>query len=178
MTDLQDWELQDWELKAREQIRDLVARYNAYGDAGRLAEVLALFADDAVVEIIGHRSYRGRNEIGELFGGTASPQSGQAPNPGKAGRAPSPVWHHTSTLVIDVESPTLAAGRCYFAVLTPQGLDHWGRYRDRYAAVDEGWRFAARSVRVDGMVDGGWAQQNLRALGSLEAARSTSSDGR
>lgn len=171
-------DLQGWELKAREQIRDLVARYNAYGDAGRVAEVLALFAEDAVVEVVGHRSYRGCDEIGELFRGTANPEKGRPPKLGKAERTPSPIWHHTSTLVIDVEDPTLATGRCYFAVLTPRGLDHWGRYRDRYAAVDGGWLFAARSVRVDGMVEGGWAQQNLRALESLDGARSSSPDGR
>jgi hypothetical protein len=171
-------DLEDWELKAREQIRDLVARYNAYGDAGRVAEVLDLFAEDAVVDVVEHRSYRGRDEIGELFRGTAAPDNGPRPKVRGAAPKPSPIWHHTSTLVIDVENPSLATGRCYFAVLTPRGLDHWGRYRDRYAAVDGGWRFAARSVRVDGMVDGGWAQQNLRALGSRERARPTSPDGR
>jgi len=62
--------------------------------------------------------------------------------------------------------------------LTPQGLDHWGRYHNRYAATDGGWRFTARSVRVNGMVDGGWAQQNLRALENYEGARSTSPNGR
>jgi hypothetical protein len=164
--------LEDWELKAREQIRDLVARYNAYGDSGRVAQVLALFAPDAVVDIVGHRSYRGRDEIAELF--RAAADSGSAPSAADleattratptATRVPVPIWHHTSTLVIDVENPTRAAGRCYFAVLTPAGLDHWGRYRDEYAAADGGWRFTARSVRVDGMVDGGWAQQNLRTL--------------
>ena len=32
-----------WEIDAREQIRDLVARYNANGDSGRFAPMLALF---------------------------------------------------------------------------------------------------------------------------------------
>ena len=66
--------MQDWELKAREQIRDLVARYNAYGDSGRFDEVLALFAEDATVEVAGHRIYRGRDEIRELFSGAARPR--------------------------------------------------------------------------------------------------------
>ena len=169
--------LEDWELKAREQIRDMVARYNAYGDAGRLAQVLALFTVDAVVDIEGLRSYRGRNEIAELFRGAANSGSAQSSSPGPAASTtatpaptPTPVWHHTSTLVIDLESPIRAAGRCYFAVLTPAGLDHWGRYRDQYAGADGGWHFAARSIRIDGMVDGGWAQRNLRALGSSKGS--------
>ena len=41
-----------WELVARESIRDLVARYNANGDAGRFDQVWTLFADDAVMELV------------------------------------------------------------------------------------------------------------------------------
>ena len=55
----------------------------------------------------------------------------------------------------------LADGRCYFSVLTPGGLDHWGRYRDRYRAVDGRWLFEERRIRVDAMVPGGWAERNL-----------------
>ena len=53
--------MEDWELKAREQIRHLAARYNAFGDSGRFENVMALFAEDAVVEVVGHLTYR---EIG------------------------------------------------------------------------------------------------------------------
>ncbi len=42
--------MESWELDAREQIRDLVARYNAKGDAGRLDDMLELFAPDAELE--------------------------------------------------------------------------------------------------------------------------------
>jgi hypothetical protein len=37
------------------------------------------------------------------------------------------------------------------------GLDHWGRYTDRFVRVDGTWLFAQRSVRVDGATPGGWA---------------------
>jgi len=40
-----------WELVARESIRDLVARYNANGDSGRFDPMLALFAEDATLEL-------------------------------------------------------------------------------------------------------------------------------
>jgi hypothetical protein len=161
--------VQDWELKAREQIRDLVARYNAYGDSGRFDEVLALFAKDATVEVKGYRTYCGREEIRELFTGAAgakrrdrspaSPTSTPTPSP-----TPTPIWHHTSTLVIDLEDRALARGRCYFAVLTKAGLDHWGRYRDQYRAVEGGWLFAERRIRVDAMVPEGWADRNIGSL--------------
>ena len=37
--------MEPWELDAREQIRGLVAAYNALGDRGRFDAVMALFAD-------------------------------------------------------------------------------------------------------------------------------------
>ena len=40
--------------------------------------------------------------------------------------------------------------RSYFPVLTDQGLDHAGRYRDRITSSVEGtWRFEHRYVRLD-----------------------------
>jgi hypothetical protein len=154
--------VEDWELKAREQIRDLVARYNAYGDGGRFDEVMALFAEDAVVEVVGRETYRGRDEIRKLFTGAARPRP-QAPDANRSAPAPTPtpIWHHSSTLVIDLDSRSLARGRCYFAVLTPAGLDHWGRYRDQYRAAGGQWLFAERRIRVDAMVPGGWAERNM-----------------
>lgn len=156
--------MQNWELKAREQIRDLVARYNAYGDRGRFDEVLALFAEDATVEVVGYRTYRGRDEIRQLFTGAARPRPrDSSPTP------PTPVWHHTSTLVIDLdlEDRALARGHCYFAVLTKAGLDHWGRYRDQYRAADDSWLFSERRIRIDAMVPEGWAEGNLGSLSTL-----------
>ena len=58
--------MEDWEPKAREQIRHLAARYNAFGDSGRFENVMALFAEDAVVEVVGHQTYRGHAEIRRL----------------------------------------------------------------------------------------------------------------
>src|SRR5580692_6255420 len=54
------------DLLAREAIRDLVARYNSYGDSGLFDRMIALFAPDAVVEI-GTDFYRGRHQIREAF---------------------------------------------------------------------------------------------------------------
>jgi hypothetical protein len=42
-------------------------------------------------------------------------------------------------------------------VLTPEGLDHWGRYLDEYAVVDGRWLFTLRREILDGLVPGGWA---------------------
>ncbi len=148
--------MEAWELEAREAIRDLVARYNAFGDSGRWEDLLELFTQDAEFALREGGAFVGHEEIKAFFTGAAT----------QGGRRSSPVrvWHHTSTLVIDLEDHEQARGRCYYAVLTEAGLDHWGRYRDLYRKQGERWRFARRSVSVDGRVPGGWADQNLAGL--------------
>ena len=141
--------MEHWELVARESIRDLVARYNANGDAGRNDEVLALFTPDAVMELPG-RTLRGVNEIRSLFE-EAGDRTGEG-----AGRAARFIRHFTATLQIDLESPEAARSRAYYLVVTDQGPDHWGRYVDRYERQGGVWRFAHRKVTVDHAVPGGW----------------------
>jgi uncharacterized protein (TIGR02246 family) len=133
-----------------EAIRDVVARYNVYGDSGRLDEMLALFADDATLTVDG-TSYQGVAEIRGVFETAVGPP-------------PQRIRHHTSTLVVDVNGEA-ATAQCYFQVLTDAGLDHWGRYRDRLVKVGGDWRFARREVRVEGMAAGGWAAGRTRARG-------------
>lgn len=141
--------MEPWEIDAREQIRDLVARYNANGDSGRFVQVLELFTEDAVMHIPSG-SHHGRDEIEAMFTNAATKT-----DDGDSARARF-IRHHTATHQIDVDSPTEATGRCYYQVLTDRGLDHWGRYVDRYRCIDGRWRFAERNVSVDGSVDGGW----------------------
>jgi len=151
--------MQDWELVAREAIRELVARYNALGDAGRVDEMAALFADDAVLDVVGTR-LRGRAAIHDFFAEVARGKAG--------GGGVRSIRHFTATLVIEPESRSRAVGRCYYQVLTESGLDHWGRYEDAYRSGDGVWRFASRSVSVDGRVPGGWADRNLARMGLAE----------
>jgi ketosteroid isomerase-like protein len=132
---------------AREQIRDLVARYNANGDTGRFPQVRALFLEDAVMRIEPDQEYVGIESIMSIFTGTSS---------NTASSALTHVRHFTSTHQIDFDDDSHAAGRLYFAVLTDVGLDHWGRYVDHYVRTDDGWRFARRSVSVDG-----WSERSL-----------------
>ncbi len=133
---------------AREAIRDLVARYNAHGDAGRFDAMLELFCEDAVLEVPGER-LQGRAAIRAMFERVAR-------RTGKGAPARF-VRHFTATQVIDVHGPEEAQGRCYYAVVTDRGLDHWGVYRDRYRRTEDRWRFALRRVSVDAAVPGGWA---------------------
>jgi uncharacterized protein (TIGR02246 family) len=145
--------VEPFELVARESIRDLVARYNANGDSGRFDAMLALFAEDAVFEFDAG-VHRGKAAIRAYFEGVAK-RTG-------AGGVAKFVRHFTATHQIDVLSEREARGRCYYAVLTDRGLDHWGRYVDEYRRSDGRWLFARRTVTVDAAVPGGWAEAPAR----------------
>ncbi len=142
--------MEAWEVAAREAIRDLVARYNANGDAGRFDPMLELFAEDAVFEVP-ERRVEGRAAIRSLFEEIASGRSGHP--------RVRVLRHFTATLQIDFESRSEARGRCYYQVLTEVGLDHWGRYVDRYRCEGGRWLFASRVATVDASVPGSWARR-------------------
>jgi uncharacterized protein (TIGR02246 family) len=144
------------EIAAREAIRDLVARYNAFGDSGRLEELSELFCPDAELEVEG-RAQRGRPAIRALFE--------RAAEEARAGTGARRIRHHVSTHTIDVLADDRARGRCYYLVLTDTGLDHWGRYTDEYRVEAGRWRFARRAVSVDGAIPGGWAEHTRERLG-------------
>ena len=131
------------DLLAREAIRDLVIRYNSYGDSGHFDRMLGLFAPDATLEINGVARH-GPDELRRVFSGV----SGSTVMPGAP---PAYLRHCTATHQIDLVDETTATGRCYFFVLTAVGLDHWGRYLDEYRVVDGEWRFAQRRVLVDAL---------------------------
>jgi len=147
-----------WEIEARECIRDLVARYNANGDSGRIEQMMELFAKDAVMLIPPDAEYIGRDAIAAALGTVAKGTQNDAQQDEGAVRF---IRHFTATHQIDVLDRDNARGRCYFAVLTEDGLDHWGRYRDRYRCIDGRWLFQERTVTLDGAIEGGWAGTDL-----------------
>ena len=144
-----------WELLAREEIRDLVARYAQHADGGRFDELVALFAPDGTLRVDEREPLCGRDAIRAFLGSTRASLR-DAPTP----RA---IRHHVTTLRIEVTAPDAAAGAAYFLVVTDR-LDHWGRYRDRYVRQDDGWLFAERRVRVDGYAPDSWAATRRRQL--------------
>jgi hypothetical protein len=138
-----------WELVARESIRDLVARYNANADSGRFDHVLECFVPDAVMELDG-TPYYGRDEILTIFTRAAELV--------RQGPEPILVRHHTSTLQIDISGPDAGSSRCYYQVISDQGLDHWGRYLDSYGTIDGRWYFFHRREFLDGRSPHSWTR--------------------
>ena len=131
-----------WELAAREEIRELVARYAHLADSGRFEEMVALFAENGVLEIDGREPVRGRHALLEFLNGVRESPRGRF------------IRHHVSSVRITVSAPGVAEGSSYFLVLTERGPDHWGRYRDRYALQGDRWVFTRRRVRVDRLASG------------------------
>lgn len=143
-----------WELSAREELRDLVAAYAHAADSGRFDEVVALFADDGVLETPDRIEHRGREGIRAFLGGTGAALAGATTVP--------LIRHYVSNLRLAVTGTDDATGAAYFLVVTERGPDHWGRYRDRYVRTAEGWRFAHRRVRLDGYAANSWAAERRR----------------
>ncbi len=151
----------DGELLGREAARDLVARYNAAGDAGDAQAVASLFVPTGVLEVEGVR-YRGRDAIRGVFDRVAV---SIGPNDEHLARV---ILHYTSTHRLEVVDSARVEGSCYYQVLTERGLDHWGRYQDVYIRDEDGWSFLTRRVTIDGIVEGGWCAR----MGSAATAGS------
>lgn len=132
-----------WELTAREGIRDTVARYNHAGDAGRFDAMVECFTPDGRLAIVGSGTYDGRNELQAFFSGVGASAPGFTQ-----------LRHCVTNLLIDVVDRETATASSYFQVITDIGLDHWGRYRDRFAATGDRWLLAERSVKTDGYAPG------------------------
>lgn len=130
------------DLLAREAIRDLVARYNSYGDSGLFDRMVGLFAPDAVLELR-DSVYTGQDQIRAAFTRTRDRSAS------RSSAGPAYLRHCVATHQIDLADATTATGRCYFFVLTTVGLDHWGRYLDDYRTIDGEWRFHRRRVLPD-----------------------------
>lgn len=135
--------MEPWETAAREEIRELVARYTHLGDSGRIDELVALFEPDAIFETdTAPEPLQGRTAIAGLLGGLAEDHGGEA--------GQTYMRHNVSNLTIQFESPSVATGAAYWFVISDHGLWRWGRYRDTYRREGVGpWLFARRRVRAD-----------------------------
>jgi uncharacterized protein (TIGR02246 family) len=139
-----------WEVVARESIRATLARYNAAGDRGQLAELASCFTPDGVLRYTRDDHADGRQEIER--------QLTELTLRAKDSRRSKYVHHHVSTLDIELMSQAEARVRSYFHVITERGLDHWGRYDDLVVAYEGRWLIKERKVSTDGRVEGSWAE--------------------
>lgn len=142
-----------WQLEAYAEIRDLISAYNSFGDRGRFDQLLELFAETAVMDINDGRVYEGTDEIRTIFTDASDSLSKDD--------SPSYIQHHTSSTHIEFEGNEKANSKSYFSVFLPHGIDHWGRYEDKFENINGKWVFVYRRVKTDGYLPGGWAAKRL-----------------
>jgi SnoaL-like protein len=155
-----------WRVWAEIEIRALVHRYNSLGDAGRFEEFIGLFSPDATYVVTGERHpYDGHEGIRAMVGMASTELGPWAEEPDFH------IRHFTSTHQIDFDTELEASGRVYYQCLMSHGLDHWGRYTDRYRREGGRWVFSYRAEKRDGMVEGGWCWSLWGPGGSRVAPR-------
>jgi hypothetical protein len=126
---------------AREQIRDVLARYNQAGDRGRLSELVLCFTPEGAIEIKGEPPVRGREAILERLGGAVRGLARTS--------ARRLLRHFVATSRIEFLSPREATVSSYYLVVTEIGPDHCGLYLDRFEREGDAWLIAHRRVTVD-----------------------------
>jgi hypothetical protein len=140
-----------WELTAREACRDTLAQYTHSGDRYQLEEFAGAFCEDGVLEIRGADPLQGRDAIMGRFGGSSAAARAQtdAATARGAGAVRRIVRHNVTNIRFESLQPDEAVVASYFTVITHIGLDHMGRYRDRFVPVGERWLIAHRFVSTD-----------------------------
>ena len=127
---------------AREEIRDVISRYNHAGDRGDLEALVRCFREDGVLDLEDEEACAGRAAILLRLSRVVKDSVARGQR--------AFVRHHVSSVKIDLTGPDAATAASYFLVFTEIGLDHWGRYLDRLARCSGAWQFAHRKVRLDG----------------------------
>ena len=134
-----------WELEIRESVRQTLSDYTAATDRFALHALAICFAPEGVLEFTGGAGpLTGPAAIEAGLGAALSTPA----DPSR--RKPTHVRHHVSSIRFSEVTRDRVEISSYFAVHTDVGLDHWGRYRDVLAPVDDRWVFAHRCVSVDG----------------------------
>jgi hypothetical protein len=140
-----------WELTAREACRDTLAQYTHSGDRYLLQDFAGTFCEDGVLEIRGAEPLQGRAAIMARFGGAPAAAQAQeeAARTREAGGLRRIVRHNVTNIRFESIQPDQAVVASYFTVITEIGLDHMGRYRDRFVPVGDRWLIAHRFASTD-----------------------------
>jgi hypothetical protein len=132
--------METWELAARERIRDSFARYTHPGDNFPLDDLAASFCEDGILEWDGEQ-LQGRDTI-HRFRVEARERSGGV-EPGRILR------HNVTNIWFKAVTPQEASVLSCYTVYSEIGLDHFGRYIDRFVPVGDDWLIAHRIVTMD-----------------------------
>lgn len=129
--------MNDKELRAREAIRDLLARYNMAGDAHDIESFTAVFVEDARF-----------SSAAFLIEGRAAIRSWFEERVAKAD-IDVLARHNLGTCLINFTGAQKAEARTYFTVFSNHGADHGGVYQDRFVCNGAEWFIKEREVVLD-----------------------------
>jgi hypothetical protein len=111
--------------------------------------MVSAFADHGVLELaVG--VFRGKAAIREALAGFTTNGRPSAP------AEPPFLRHHLTTTHLEFVGPAEAHGWGYFLVISRVGIDHSGRYADRFVRVGGDWLLARRRVRIDWAASHSW----------------------
>ena len=132
--------MENWELSAREAIRDTFAQYTHAGDHFPLMGIADAFCEDGVLQSE-DLHIKGRSAI-EKFRTDARVRTG--------GVDPARILRHNVTNIWfkSLTADEAEVTSCY-TVFSEIGLDHFGRYHDRFVPVGDRWLIAHRLVTMD-----------------------------
>jgi len=131
------------EQNIREAIRDTLARYAIAVDAADYAMLGDCFTQDGVLVVEGGKALAGRATIVTTLSGAGWTSK-------HASRRDIFQRHSLSTCHILLDGGT-AKAVTYYQVMTELGLDHSGRYLDRFERHGDAWLIRERSATLDWM---------------------------
>ena len=127
----------------RTRIRDLTARYNRCFDDGDVEAFASTFTEDGVMEVVGGFEVKGRAGLLEM-----------------CRRTPYGVVHVTVDATVEIDGDRAVQDVTVMVLQRPKPdaapdqrhttLERSGRYHDELVRTPDGWRFARRTVTLDG----------------------------
>jgi SnoaL-like domain len=133
-------------------IEQLITRLNCFGDAGELQRIKPLLDEQMRYELPNGTKFDGAQATIDGLNELAEQMDFGGDKPG----TPKYLRHHRTSSKIDVTSDTEAEADSYHIVLTDKGLDHWGRWQDRFVKRNGEWLFIERRVITEGMSEVSW----------------------
>ena len=139
----------------RVQIHHTMAVYCSSVDSGDVDGVVSVFADDAQLELSSGTKVRGKAAIRAFYLPVIGPD-----RPDRAPGEPIPLLRHNlTTSRVEFVDENTAQGWTYFMTLTKHGLDHAGRYVDRFVRHGERWLLEDRRILVEWYGSPSWYEQ-------------------
>jgi len=119
-------------LEDRQEITELVARYNQAIDGRDAAGYADTFVEDGVFQIEGQQEIKGRERLARMIERLGAPSS----------------RHWVNSIVIDGDGDS-ATMSCYLMVLRDLRITNMGFYRNTLEKVDGRWKFVRRDYTPD-----------------------------